>query len=686
MVTPQRKQNQRDFLSRSWRKGRKQESSAVIFKEFLTKHMKKMTQLSALLAVAAAVPAVVAPAFVAPAQAQDRPEFSDVPRDHWSYAALQKLAAAGILEGVPPVGKYEGPRAMTRYEFAVAIARLLDLNRGNVIDQTVLDRITALENRATPDITRAQVEELIAALQREYREDIARLTGRVDTLETRVGAIENRVTAPPRLTITPSILHQTGLGNYINNSTGGRTFLNPLNLVGLANQNGNGGLNPFGNGVGPFFGAGAFNVTPRQADSGGDQANKKFSYTDFEVRLTDRVSDRLSLNAALRSLGSNQEDPWAGDSGGGVYVREAYASADLSNRSKFGINGLSTTLGRQRTKIGQGLLYDNELSPTDQLRADFNIGPVALTSFIGTTNNQTRLGLVGLDPYVTQGSVFYMNTGTAGNNTSVGFPGFGVTPGATPFINGNGVLVVPPPTISADFNPFVSDDNESLIRGSVNLFRLAGQPVSVGYSRLFDGFRGQKSDAVDLTIPLFNRTVGIEYVRDLQYASGAQTPGNPKAYIATVPLLRTNIIDLNFAYGKADEDFEYNVISSANPYARSYGQAIFDRPIALGAPLATDANGGGFVAAKRTYDVTGTVRLPLGFLRRVPLDFRYYKAKSGENVAVGGGSVDLGRVYSLGTTFNITPGIDLNVMGGVYDPKADLSKVRYVRVGASVGF
>jgi len=338
-------------------------------------------------------------------------------------------------------------------------------------------------------------------------------------------------------------------------------------------------------------------------------------------------------------------------------------------------------LGRQRTKIAQGLLYDNELSPTDQLRADFNIGPVALTSFVGTTNNQTRLGLVGLDPYVTQGSVFYMNTGTAGNNTTVGFPGFGVA-GAIDFDPRT-----PPPVLSADFNPFVADDNEHLIRASANLFRLAGQPVSIGYSRMFDGFRGQRGDSFDLTLPLFNRTVGFEYVRGLQYASGADTPGKTNAYIATVPLLRTGILDLNFAYGKADDGFEYNVISSANPYARSYGQAIFDRPIALGAPLMTDANGGGFVAAKEAYDVNGTVRLPLGFLRRVPLDFRFYKANSGDlNGGANGGVADLGRVYSLGTTFNITPGVDLNVMGGVYDPDANISKVRYLRVGASVGF
>jgi hypothetical protein len=639
--------------------------------------MQKMTKLSALLAVAATAPAVLLPSLVSPAQAQDatRAEFQDVPRDHWAYAALQKLAAAGVLEGYPPTGDFRGQRAMTRYEFAVAIARILDRIGGGggvPFDPTTINnRLTALEARPIPDVTRAQVNDLIGALQREFRDELARLGGRVDVVEQRVTALESRVTPAPRLTITPSIMHETGIANYIDNRVGGRRFLNPLNFSGASATNIFPGLNPYNAGS-PNR---PFNVTQRDPDTGEDQANKKFSYTDFEVRLTDRVSDRLSVSAALRSLGSNQEDPWAGDSRGQVYLREAFASADLSKNSALGITGLNATLGRQRTKIGQGLLYDNDLSPTDQLRADFNLGPLSLTSFVGTANNQTGLNTLGLDPYVTQGSVFYMNTGVAGNNTQVGFPGIGIDP-----VTG---------AINADFNPFVTDDNESLIRAGANLFRLAGQPVNLAYSRLFDGFRGQKGDSVDLTIPLFNRTVGIEYVRQIQYASGAGTPGNPNAFIATVPVLRTGIIDLNFAYGKADDDFEYGVISAANPYARSYGSAIFDRPIALGAPLIAGGTGGGFVAAKRAYDISGTVRIPVSFLRRVPLDFRYYKAKSGDNVVRANGStgeVNLGRVYSLSSTFNVTPGLDLNLLGGVYDPQSSVSKIRYVRVGASVGF
>jgi len=598
--------------------------------------MKKMTKLSALLAVAAAAPAVVAPNLVGTAHAQDRAEFQDVPRDHWAYAALQKLAAAGVIEGYPPAGDFRGQRAMTRYEFAVAIARLLDKMPtpppavAGYNDTELRNRIGVLETRPVPDITRAQVNDLIAALQREFRDELARLGGRVDTLEGRVTVLENKVTPPPRLTITPSILHQTGYTNYIDNGAGGRRFLNG---TATSNPFGAGGSAPIGT---SDSASSPFAPTPRANDFGQDQANKKFSYTDLEVRLTDRVSDRLSLNAALRSLGSTTEDPWAGESDGGIYVREAYASADLSDRNFAFVKGLSTTLGRQRTKIAQGILYDNDLSPTDQLRADFNVGPVALTSLIGTINNVNSLGNgAGNDPWVTQGAVRYLDTGSVASNRTVGFA-------------------------SASNTGAVSDDNEHLMRASATLFRVSGQPVQLGYTRLWDGFRSQRGEGVDLTVPLFNRTVGVEYVRQLDRADGS-TPGGgkPEAIGITVPLLKSSILDLNAAYSKADDNFEYFTVSSANPYARSYGQAIFDRPIVLGAPLMTDVSGGGFLAAKVAFDVNGTVRLPVGFLRRVPLDFRYYRAGSGKGAQPNGDRADLGTVYSLGTTVNLTPGVDL---------------------------
>jgi hypothetical protein len=62
-------------------------------------------------------------ALSSPAAAQD--PFKDLDRTHWAYQAVVDLQQKGILIGYP--GDYfKGKRTLTRYEFAIAIRRLLD--------------------------------------------------------------------------------------------------------------------------------------------------------------------------------------------------------------------------------------------------------------------------------------------------------------------------------------------------------------------------------------------------------------------------------------------------------------------------------------------------------------------------------------------------------------------------------
>jgi hypothetical protein len=58
------------------------------------------------------------------AQAQGGGPFADVPTGHWAYDAVQQLAQRGIFTGYPD-GTFQGRRALTRYEFAVALQRML---------------------------------------------------------------------------------------------------------------------------------------------------------------------------------------------------------------------------------------------------------------------------------------------------------------------------------------------------------------------------------------------------------------------------------------------------------------------------------------------------------------------------------------------------------------------------------
>ena len=675
----------------------------------------KRKAIGVLVAIAATAPAIVTPKLVAPAQAQAAAEYPDVPRGHWAYEAINKLSQAGIIEGMPD-GTYMGNKAMTRYEFAVAIARLLQkipTGGGNGVkgdtgatgapgaqgQQGVKGDTGATGAKGEPGnlaalpndlvrtgdikdfIKRAEVNDLIAALRNEFSKELDRLGVRVDSLETRVGLLENRRVAPPRFTSSMGILYRTGTSAAIvsNNDTpvaapGVVPFAGAGRQVVNANNSAAGAF-----GAAQLIPGRSFPTRRRRIDA------TKYTYTDFELRMTDRISDRLSASAALRSLGNTQEDPWAGETGGGLYLREAYAVADLSDKRTFLVKNLSAVVGRQHTKIAQGLLYDNDLSPTDQARFMGNIGPVNLSAFIGSSDgsavgnvfNGLNTGTATYNPYLDGGSVAYLSG-------AVGLP-FGTTPGAS---LGSVVGIPVNPGLGQTFG---QDNNESLAHASVNLFKLAGKPVVVGGTALFGGVLNQQGYGFDVSVPLFKRTVGFEWVAQQNYAGGGDTPGNPNAYNVTVPILKTKIIDLDFAYGKADTTYENFISSAANPYARTYGEAIFDRPLALGAPLINGNNTGGaggtpqYMAAKQAFDISGTVRVPISFLRRTPIDFRYYAARGRAPVA-GSTNVDLGDVWTVGTTFNVTSGVDFELKYGFYNVPGPTPGINYLRLGANVNF
>jgi len=473
---------------------------------------------------------------------------------------------------------------------------------------------------------------------------------RVDDLDKRVTDLENRLAKPPKLTVTPSLLFRAGSANYISQDADGA----------VRNHDFTGGA-----GYGPnrsWFGA-----TP---DDDAFTANDyhQFSYLDFSLRLADRVSDNVTLNAELRSLSGTQEDPWAGEFSqnpgevgvGGFYVRQANAAVDLNN--------LKLIIGRQHTKVAQGLLYDNDLIPTDQIQGMFSIGPVNLDAFIGSTNNNSVLGGSSGSGYFDSGAAYWIgansNSGGSGSGATVGFPSL------VHNIAGGGGGVYPYDNL---------EDSESLVHGSLDLFKISGKPVQLGASYLFSGVADQKGWGADLTVPLFNRNVGIEYVNQKRYANDADSDGD--AYNITVPVLRTKSIDLDVAYGKASDDYEYFLSSAANPYARTWGEAIFDRPLALGAPL---INGNGvygaqYMAAKKVWDINATLR----FIKKLPINVRWYNAKGSD---VAGNSIDLGNVFTVGTNYQLTQGLDLELKYGRYNPDGDVDPINYFRIGANVGF
>ena len=132
-------------------------------------------------------------------------EFPDVPTDHWAYPAVQELAEAGIIQGYPD-GTYGGKRAMTRYEFAEALAKaipgiaaLVNQDGGpGAVGATGATGATGAKgdkgDKGDPGITPEQLAQLMK-LSAEFRDELAALGVDVDQLKRDVADLMSRVSA-----------------------------------------------------------------------------------------------------------------------------------------------------------------------------------------------------------------------------------------------------------------------------------------------------------------------------------------------------------------------------------------------------------------------------------------------------------------------------------------------------------
>ncbi|MCH7472156.1 putative porin [bacterium] len=99
--------------------------------------------------------------------------YDDVPRDHWAFNALDYLTDQGVLEGYPD-GFFKGDRTLTRYEFAQAIARLLD---------TIDAGMGGDEMGIMIETLRAEFSDQLAAMIGEMETTINTFDGRIGVLE-----------------------------------------------------------------------------------------------------------------------------------------------------------------------------------------------------------------------------------------------------------------------------------------------------------------------------------------------------------------------------------------------------------------------------------------------------------------------------------------------------------------------
>ncbi len=123
--------------------------------------------------------------------------FADVPANHWAYAAIQSLAADGLIDGYPD-GAFKGDRPLTRYEMAAIVAR-------------VIARIEATGAGTASKTDLDNLQKLIAAL----KDELDALGVRVTALEDSVAQLDRRTRTAQAISVHGTVLGNGSVGNLV---------------------------------------------------------------------------------------------------------------------------------------------------------------------------------------------------------------------------------------------------------------------------------------------------------------------------------------------------------------------------------------------------------------------------------------------------------------------------------------
>lgn len=346
--------------------------------------MKKASLFASVAAIA--MTAVLAPA----ANAQVASPFADVPTDHWAYSSVEKLRNAGIVIGYPD-GTYGGKRPTTRYEFAIAIARLLDKIPPPVELPADLVRKGDLANFATKD----EVNELRRLIE-EFKTELTTLGVDLNNLKKRVDALEGRVTA-----IEEELKRVKITGNVNLMVRGNNRFDTDIDL-------GNGVTR----GAAAVLDQNGFRVT-KNPGRGGLLADTRVLH-DLDLNIKARLSETATATAILNfgnylpflnsiaSYSGARSDRAAGVGAGQVNQNQANTIYRLSVDTPlklFGAVSTNISVGRipmQLTPYTLKLIdvdayfYNDKTDlgdiPMDGGRVNLNVGPVGVTGFAAKTD------------------------------------------------------------------------------------------------------------------------------------------------------------------------------------------------------------------------------------------------------------------------------------------------------------
>ncbi len=354
-----------------------------------------------------------------PAFAQQQP-FADVPTNHWAYNAVNSLAEKGLIEGYPD-GTFNGKRALTRYEFAQAIARLMER----------LEEMKGIPGPPGPPgpagagagLTPEQ-QACLDKLCKEFGPELEALRSDLNSLTKRVEELEAAKPPVPKVTVSGDISWRTGVygtkfGTHAVSSTG-YPFGQEL------------GVDIDGNLVSPY---GGINIPGFGTIPVSDSLKDAFKAADFMTMRT-----RLAFDAALAENLSANVTLWAGARtnqtfttdqldlemnspnaflGNGLMDTVQVNQAWLKYHTNF-IAPLDLTVGKQYFCRGEGLLVDNDQEPIKALKLDWTAGAFSWGAIWGMLDREEffgrTAGSIGLPKLVNGGAMYFAEPETNGQD------------------------------------------------------------------------------------------------------------------------------------------------------------------------------------------------------------------------------------------------------------------------------
>ena len=148
-----------------------------------------------------------------------RASFPDVPMDHWAYDAVAYLAAKGYVEGYPD-GEFKGEQMMSRYEWAMVVARL---------ERDLALRFGTGGGGEVP----ADISGLLSALQAEFQNELEEIRAGIAANEIRIDALSGDI-----MDLQDAVERMDRRVGGLGSGSGGegQGFLVDVSLAGIASE------------------------------------------------------------------------------------------------------------------------------------------------------------------------------------------------------------------------------------------------------------------------------------------------------------------------------------------------------------------------------------------------------------------------------------------------------------------